>query len=256
MPSARIGRALGCAHELRAAFADPEDPEPPEFVEVPDRFLAEDYDPDELLGIIHAYAGQVTLLDTCLGALLELLAAHPVGQQTMLTVAGARGFPLGEHRRVGPCDEALYGELVHVPCFLRFPDGLGRAERSQALVEPADLWATLLAYFAVEPPRSLAGPRPLPLASGQQENIRDRLVLTGSGTERAILTPAWYLRVHDSSELFVRPDDLWHVNDVSSRCAEVVERLRVLLADDEAALRSGRALAEAPLEDVLRFGLD
>ena len=61
---------------------------------------------------------------------------------------------MGEHRRLGPCDEALHGEFVHVPLFF-FPDGLAAerpagsmypwsAARSQALVEPADLWATLL----------------------------------------------------------------------------------------------------------------
>ena len=32
-----------------------------------------------------------------------------------------RGFPLGEHWRVGPCDDALFGELVHVPWMMQFP---------------------------------------------------------------------------------------------------------------------------------------
>ena len=137
-------------------------------------------DPDELLGITQAYSGQVTLLDTCLGALGDFLDALPGSDETLLTLASARGFPLGEHRRVGPCDGPLFGELVHVPWMIRLPDAAGAALRSRRLVEPADLWATLLDWWGVArpPPPALGrGPdvkasRPpaeslLPLVGGQ-----------------------------------------------------------------------------------------
>ena len=62
---------------LRQQFADEDDPEPPEFVEPPDRVLPDDFDPDELLGITHAYAGQVALVDLCLGMLLDAIDESP-----------------------------------------------------------------------------------------------------------------------------------------------------------------------------------
>src|SRR5262249_23150401 len=44
---------------FRNQFAEEEDPTPPDFVVPPNRRLQESFDPDELLGIAHAYAGQV-----------------------------------------------------------------------------------------------------------------------------------------------------------------------------------------------------
>jgi len=101
--------------ELRYQFADEEDPEPPDFVKPPEMTLEENFDPDALLGVVHAYAGQVALADMCLGMLLDAIEEHPLASETLLIVTSPRGYPLGEHRRVGPCDEALYGELLHVP---------------------------------------------------------------------------------------------------------------------------------------------
>src|SRR5258707_291210 len=82
------------------------------------------------------YAGQFSLLDVCLGVLLDDLDRLPGGARALFSLLSARGFPLGEHRRVGAIDQALYAELVHVPWILRFPDGRGASDRSQALVQP------------------------------------------------------------------------------------------------------------------------
>ncbi len=51
--------------EMRNRFAEEDDPEPPAIVQPPELRLPDDFDPDEPLGIRHAYAGQVTLLDDC-----------------------------------------------------------------------------------------------------------------------------------------------------------------------------------------------
>ncbi|MEX2113181.1 MAG: sulfatase-like hydrolase/transferase, partial [Pirellulales bacterium] len=128
--------------ELRGQYADDDDPEPPDFVDVPDCLLADDCDPDELLGIMHAYAGQVSLLDLCLGALADHLDETGLATNSLWSLLGARGYPLGEHRRVGRCDEVLYNETVQIPWLLRFPDGLGCMARSQSLVVPCDLPGT------------------------------------------------------------------------------------------------------------------
>ncbi len=232
-----LGTVWDAPLEFRRAYWDQGDPDPPDSAEVPDRMLAEDHDPDELLGIAQAYAGQVSLLDTCFGALLELLESGAAGQQTLLVLTSSRGFPLGEHRRVGPCDEALYGELVHVPLLLRFPDGQAAAARSQALIEPADLWATLLDCFGVSdlPPSPSAGSL-MPIVRQEVQTLRDRLCILGDGAERAIRTPAWYLRTAGQPELFAKPDDRWEVNNIANRCREEVECLQNVIAQYEQTL--------------------
>ncbi len=184
---AGLGTLWDAPLEFRLHYQGDGDPQPPLSAEVPSRLLAEDFDPDEVLGYQQAYAGQISLVDACLGGLLEFLDDSPLGQETLLILLSARGFPLGEHRRLGGCDEALYEELIHTTLMLRFPGlrpgavgndqnpsaaartpalaqpadvspgGLaGRiveAARTPALAQPADLWATLLDWhgFAERP---------------------------------------------------------------------------------------------------------
>ncbi len=254
---AGLGTTWDAPPEFRQAYREQGDPPPPVSAEVPDLMLQEDHDPDLLLGLAQAYAGQVSLLDKCVGALLEYVGGSPCGAETLLVLTAARGFPLGEHRRVGPCDEALYGELVQVPLVVQLPDGFGATARSQALVEPSDLWATLLDWWRVtDLPRSPSAGSLMPILRRQVATHRDRLCVSGREGERAIRTPAWYLRAGTQGELFAKPDDRWEVNDVSDRCQEVVECLRDALVQYETALHCGEIGDLPPLSEVLVNGLE
>jgi len=288
-----LGTTWDAPLTFRQAYCEEGDPPPPLVADVYDQFLPAGHDPDDLLGIVQSYAGQVTLLDTCLGALLEFLDSTPAGRETLVVVTSARGFPLGEHRRVGPCDEALFGELVHVPWMMRMPsasplplgalsisplptnlrsvpgEGPGvraaggeasvpisaAGARCQALVEPADLWATLLDFWQIAPPQSPTACSLLPLVRQEAAAPRDRLCIR-SGIERAIRTPAWYLRLGAEQELFVKPDDRWEINNVTNRCGEVAECLQDALTQYELSLRRGRTADLPPLSDVLLRGLE
>jgi arylsulfatase A-like enzyme len=253
---ASLGTTWDAPPECRERYWGESDPPLLATADVPDRMLPPGYDPDDLLIYTQAYAGQVALLDTCLGGFLQVLDEGSQAQRTLLAVTAARGFPMGEHLRLGPCDEALHGELVHVPLLLRFPDRLGASARSQALVEPSDLWRTLLDWW----PKASVPPSPtavslLPLVRNERIATRERLVIAGAERERAIRTPAWYLRKAETPELYVKPDDFWEVNDVANRCQEVVECL--LDAEDqfEQTIYSGSVADLPALSDVLLEGL-
>jgi hypothetical protein len=120
-----MGGAWDAPLDYRNQFADEGDPEPPKLVQPPELLLSDGFDPDELLGLTQAYAGQVALADECLGMLLAALDEHPRRDETLLIVTSPRGYPLGEHRRVGAAGDALYAELLQVPLLVRFPGGLG-----------------------------------------------------------------------------------------------------------------------------------
>lgn len=238
--------------EFRQRFADEDDPPPPEFVAPPEIRLDPGYDPDTLLGIVHAYAGQVAALDLCLETLLDALAASPHANETLFVFTSPRGFPLGEHLRVGPCDEALYGELLHVPLLFRFPDGRDATVREHTLVQPADLCTTLAAGFglpATAAPQwgqnlfatSDAAPPPLRQIAGARH-----------GAQRAIRTPSWFLRsTPERHELFFKPDDRWEVNEVANRREDIVEQLTTVGDQFELAAQSGDPHLLTPLPDTL-----
>jgi hypothetical protein len=238
---------------LRYQFADEEDPEPPDFVEPPEVLLDKNFDPDELLGYVHAYAGQVALADMCLGLLLDAIEEHPLSRETLLVVTSPRGYPLGEHRRVGPCDEALYGELLHVPLLLRFPGDEHALVRSQRILQPHELYSVVAETCGWQSNGITSG---LLRELSGETFARPNVACAIGSRQRAIRTPAWFLRESQADEsllheLFAKPDDRWEANEVSSRCTSVVELLAAEL-DRFKAAAGERSLSESPpLADLL-----
>ena len=228
---AAMGSAWDAPMQLREQFADAEDPSPSPTVRVPNIVLEQDHDPDDLLGLTHAYAGQVAVLDRCIGALVDAIDSRFSAEQLLLVLTSPRGFPLGEHGRVGACGDQLYSEVLQVPGIVRHPDPNTRLYRCHDLVQPPDLYRTLLDWFG-QPPQDEQPCRlsMLPLLAGEMNWDRQLACARGSG-QMAIRTPAWFLVAPDNapSALYVKPDDRWEVNEVSDRCGPIAEQLREAL---------------------------
>jgi arylsulfatase A-like enzyme len=228
--AASLGVAWDAPGEGREAYADPEDPPPYAGAAVPEMTIDADTDPDLVVGMRQAFAGQLTHLDACLGPLFAAATGWHV------LVAGVRGLGLGLHGRLGTGPMAPFGELVHVPAILADATGRMAAQRYGGLVVPADLGATLrvLRGAAAESPeaiapwqgRSLAG-----LLADWSAPARDRVVVaTARGA--AIVTPGWHLvaEADRPPRLFHKPDDYFELCDVADRCPAVVEELAPLAA--------------------------
>ena len=250
--------------EYRNQYADDNEGAPPPLVEPPHLLLPENYDPDTLLGYTQSYAGQLSLLDECLGGFLAFLRESPLHNDTLLMVVSARGFALGEHRRVGAWDATLHEELIHVPWLIRHPDGIGAAARTQTLVQPPDLMPTLREWFEIPAGESEGRQfaRSLwPLVRGDGEFDRDRIVVAGDEGNRGIRTPAWYLRMCGESTagadpgvgrlLYAKPDDRWEMNELAARCGDVVESLEQAAREFETLAPAGQLGEVTPLGQTL-----
>ena len=247
--------------EMRQAFADEADIAPYAGSEPPHVVLAEDHDPDVALSVRWSYAAEVAVVDRCLEALVAAIAAAGLTDSTLSSVQACRGFHLGEHRLIGPPDAStrLHEELIHVPWLLRLPNELGPG-RSQALVQPADLAATLQDALGL-PASSASGASVLPLIRGEQETLRDRACLA-SASERGLRTAAWYLRWHEAAaagepappasdtvyRLFSKPDDRWEVNDVENRLSDLIDPLRRAFDDYRRQLAEPATAILLPLD--------
>ena len=215
-------------YDLRYHFAEEEDPDPPRTARPPDLWLAEDYDPDELLGFQHAYAGQVSLLDTCLGILLDALWSGPHAQDTGLLATATRGYPLGEHHYVGTSVPLLHGEVLQVPWLFHAPTGEGAAWRAHQILQPPDIFPSLLEWLDVPlPPPPLWGRSALPRHLEAESRTAREQAVSVNGSHLAIRVPAWFLCHDDAGQphLYAKPDDRWEGNEVANRCQEVVEQL-------------------------------
>ena len=251
--------AWDAPYDLRAQFAEEDDPDPPHFTSPLDGQLAADYDPDLLLGLQHAYGGQVALLDTCLSVLLDALWSSSSGESTAVVATSSRGFPLGEHRYVGRAELPLFGELVQVPWMTCWPGAAGAMWRVHQIVQPPDLYPTLLNWFGVPPGTApVWGRSLLPHdLDGILPTVAD-VACCVHAQQRAVRVPAWFLR-HASDachELYVKPDDRFEFNEISNRCRDVVEELSQVIAQFEMAARADDRGQLPQLPDFLLHGLD
>ena len=256
--------------DLRETLRGEDDPEPRDDASGPALRLEPDYDPDLLVGITQAYAAQVMLLDMALGVLLDAVDGHSARDELLLIVTAPRGFPLGEHLIVGQAETALYGELLHVPLLVRRGDKLGALARDHALVQPADISATLAEWFDLPRPppspqassllaRTMPSPAPWP---------REQTLSIADG-QRATRTSAWFLRQtmrsaenaagdHDlnTSELFSKPDDRYEANEISSLCPLIAEQLAARMAHVELAHAANDFTPVEPLPPELVDGME
>jgi len=241
--------------ELRNRLVDGDDPLPPSGVEVPNERLADDFDPDLVLGAVHSYSGQVQLADLCLGALLDYLHESGRDRDTLLLLVGTRGLSLGEHGRLGQVDDPLYEEVVHVPLMIKLPGDGDCQSRSSALVTLRDLPATVAAWLDLsDKPHGI---NLLPIIEGEQFAGRDRVLMTSLSGELALRTPAWHVRLGDEQEpqLYVKPDDRWEANEIASRCGDIASDLTTAARAQVEALRAGDFEHLPELEAELVEGL-
>jgi arylsulfatase A-like enzyme len=141
------------------------------------------------LEVAHAtYCGEVTMVDTWVGRLLEKIELVGIAERTIVAITSDHGFYFGEHGYLGKSvwvEEArtqtwspLYGELTRIPLLLRVP-GIPPGRRS-ALTSTPDLAPTLL---------ELAGLPPLGAATGRSFAS----VLDGADEHRPFVVSSWPL---------------------------------------------------------------
>ncbi len=251
--------------EWQESLLDEDDPPPLAVSEPPDIILNDSDDPDLPFRCASAYAAEVMLLDRCWK---ELMAVVDDGQASewLVMLLGVRGFPLGEHARIGGIDRRLYSEQLHVPWLMRFPDNRGRLSRYDRLTAHLDLLPTLLAWHeqrcAESKQQRAAGETPetdgfraagydlgdglnlLHLLDGRQPAWRD-VLLSASESAAGLRTPGWTLRVDlaaAAAELFVRPDDRWEANDVAARCPEIAAELRAAVTSISLQIQQGHPM--------------
>ncbi len=245
--AAAMNAAWDSPYAIREAFADEEDPPPPDLVSPPNYTLDAHVDPDELLGLSHAYAGEVCALDRVLDAFLDAVSQLPTADQTLLIVTSPRGFPLGEHGKVGTAGDHLFGETLHVPLLVRLADRHCASRRCRSLVQPADLGATLYDWFGLLAPDDHWGTSLLAPATIDPKRS---LVAVADG-EQALRTPIWHFRSQPPTSplLFAKPDDRWEVNEVADRCPDVVAELAAALERFAGQVQSSRSPCLPQLAD-------
>ncbi len=127
---------------------------------------------EELADVRALYAGKLTMVDTWLGRALDALEELGLDRETLVLFVTDHGHMLGEHNvlgkpSVGRYDSNMYQELAHIPLIARHPGGAGAGRRVTELVQPVDVFPTLLEWFGAGVPAGTHGRSLLPLVEGR-----------------------------------------------------------------------------------------
>ncbi|MFV0465491.1 MAG: sulfatase [Lachnospiraceae bacterium] len=130
-------------------------------------------DPNETIDHMRKeYAALVTMCDTYLGKVLDIMDEENMWEDTMLIVNTDHGFMLGEKEWYGKNIQPFYNEIAQIPFFLYDPRNPRQGERRQSLCQTIDIAPTILEYFGLEVPDTMEG-KPLSQVVDRDEKIRD-----------------------------------------------------------------------------------
>jgi len=141
------------------------------------------------------YAGEVSLVDTWVGYLLERLEALGLMDSTAVILTSDHGFYLGEHGYIGKAliregfqFLPLYPEVAAVPLLVYVP-GASHGQRLDALAQSVDLFPTILELLGVHVPGSARGHSLLPPIRGEGSIPRELAIAAPPLSYRGLKVP-------------------------------------------------------------------
>ena len=233
---------------------DPHEPwdAPPEYMQLYDKTAGYDgrLDPlafvlrnDERLSkaardrVAASYAAKVSWVDHWLGMFLDTLDATRLAQNTAVILTADHGTNVGERGHFGK-GYPVREQEAHTPLFIRVPQG--GSGRSKIIVQPQDLFATILSIAGLLVPPELESFDVLSLAQRGEESHRDmalagRSIDSWTGNPKEILFTVfdreWQLQVAAQPESCILTC-LGRLDDVSSRFPNIVFELRIAGLDE------------------------
>ncbi|HYH66278.1 MAG TPA: sulfatase-like hydrolase/transferase [Urbifossiella sp.] len=203
-------------------------------------------DPAALDFLHRTFAAVVTKFDDELGRAFELFRERGLDRTAAWLVTSDRGYPLGEHRQVGPYRPWLHQTVVQLPLLMRLSGGAEAGRRVGTITQPADVAPTLLSLFGVAG-EVFEGCDLMPVARGEVDQVREvgysGWVVDGVGewaihtADRTLLLPGPQAEGDARQpQLYEKPEDRWEVNDVLGQHLEQADELEAQLRARVAAV--------------------
>lgn len=171
---------------LHLDFFDPHEPwDPPEYyvekydpgyqgipMTMPNYGLAEVFTPGELKNMRARYRGEVEMVSKWIGYVIRKMKDVGIYDESLIVFTSDHGILLGEHNRTGKLNITrtdprgqwpLFEDVTHVPLVIKMPGQAGRGKWIEELVQPVDLFPTILDVAGIDPKEPLPAKAPVPL---------------------------------------------------------------------------------------------
>jgi arylsulfatase A-like enzyme len=133
-------------------------------------------DDESIQHVRKAYAGNLTMVDSWLGRLFDIMDASDMWRDTAVILTTDHGLLVGEHELFGKNFPFVYPELCRLPLFVHHPDI--PAGTSTHLTGAVDIMPTLLDFHTTTIPENLHGRSLVPILA-DSEPIHDSGLLYG-----------------------------------------------------------------------------
>lgn len=115
------------------------------------------------------YKGLVSLLDHCVGMIIDTLKDQGIYDDTMIIFTSDHGEMLGSHGLWQKM--CMYEEAVRTPLFIKFPKDTGlHSQKINQVVSSVDVLPTICDYLEIETPDTLSGVSLMPTLAGKTLN--------------------------------------------------------------------------------------
>ena len=121
--------------------------------------------------IIQAYYASISLMDACIGKLLEALDELKLAENTIVVFFSDHGYHLGHHGLWQKSD--LFEGSVRVPMIISVPGTKQAGNSSEALVELIDLYPTLADLCGLPKPPHLKGKSIVQVLNDPSKTVRN-----------------------------------------------------------------------------------
>jgi len=131
----------------------------------------------EIERAVRMYDSGIRYVDDQLGDFLKELHNKGLDQELIIVLTSDHGEAFGTGNRWGHID--LSDDVLRVPLFISFPEGLGAGRRIEDQISSTDLVPTLLEFLGIEAESRCDGHSLLPLISGRKRE-ENRVVFSYS----------------------------------------------------------------------------
>jgi arylsulfatase A-like enzyme len=133
--------------------------------------------PEELDHVRALYAGEVTMVDTWVGHLLDTVERLGLLDNTLILHMSDHGHLFGDHGLEGkPGGQlgTLFEPTTRIPLTIRHPAGMGAGQRIEPIVQPPDILPTVLDFLDIPIPDTVQGKSIWPLVNGEVDQLHER----------------------------------------------------------------------------------